>query len=350
MRVPVARLGVAALVAVLGGAVVWGFLHNRQEAEQGDEGDQPVGVAGRVLHRDDRTFVVLDSAARRRGGITLATASAVRRPPQIAAYGRVMELDSMTGARDRYASADAAAAQARARLAQTRAEYRRLSLLHADSEIVSTSRLEQARAAYQADSAGEMAASRALRSAAAGLREDFGPVIGDWLRRDPPVLDSVLSGRRVLLQVTLMPPLVLSAPPERTVAVLPSGATVSARFVSWASRTDPEIQGQSFFCLATSGPGLLPGASVEVRVQPHAGAGDDALVPRDAVVWYDGAPWVYVQSPPDEFSRSRIHIEGGAAGAYAVEGLTPGAWVVVRGAGLVLSAEFRSSVPADEDG
>ncbi len=343
MRPSGTRAGVAAMVAILMGAVAWGFVSNRRR------GIVEVAPAARIVRRNGRTFVVLDSMARRRGGVALAAVSALRQPTGISAYGRVMQLDGLTRGRDQYAQAEAAAAQASARLDQARAAYGRLALLHADSEIVSSSSLEAARATYQADSAARMATSRALRSARAALRENFGPVIGGWLAHDPPVLDSLLRGQRVLLQVTLFPPLVLGAPPERAVAVLPSGKTIPARFVSWAAETDPEIQGQSFFCLAPSAPALLPGASVEVRIRPRSGREHGVLVPRSAVVWYEGSPWVYALSRPNELARRRIRIDGRTGDAYAVEGVEPGARIVVRGAGLVLSEETLSSMPAEDD-
>lgn len=342
------RAAAAVLVLGLAGAIAWGFLRGRREAAREARSERPVRAAASVLRRDGRTFVVLDSAVRRAVGIRLAAADTAREAPELPAYGRAVELGPLTDARDRYAGAAADSRRAAADLQVSRAEYRRVEALHADGQIVPERRLEQARAAFRADQAAAMAAARKERSARAEALEEFGPVLGRWLIGGSGMLDSLLAMRRVLLKVTLPPPLEVASAPDSAAVLLPSGDTVRARFLSEAPRTDPRIQGQSLFYLAPTAPGFRVGATVEVRLRPAGRPSGAALVPPSAVILYEGRPWVYAEGPEDQFGRRPVALLGRTGPDYVATGVRPGTVLVTRGAALVLSQEAGQGPAAAE--
>lgn len=112
--------------------------------------------------------------------------------------------------------------------------------------------------------------------------------------------------------------------------------------------------------------GARPGLPVIARVPEGRGdarrsaespASHAVLVPTDAVVQWEGLAWVYVQRAPGHFVRIRVDtgrpVRGGwlvdAAPAVTPNTLAVGDAVVIRGAQQLLSAEFRSQLPKDED-
>ncbi|MGB6067878.1 MAG: hypothetical protein WBG50_23985, partial [Desulfomonilaceae bacterium] len=146
-------------------------------------------------------------------------------------------------------------------------------------------------------------------------------------------------------QVTLPSNVMIKSPPETARVETASGAKVSAEFVSRSPRTDPRIQGQSFYYVAPAlEAGLLPG----MNVTAYLAAGpklEGMVVPSSAVVWVKGAAWVYVQKPGDRFVRQRVLVDNPVKGGFFVQkGLSPKVRIVVKGAQQLLSEEFRSQI------
>jgi hypothetical protein len=74
------------------------------------------------------------------------------------------------------------------------------------------------------------------------------------------------------------------------------------------------------------------------------------MVPASAAVWYSGGPWVYVQVGEELFARYIVPIDNEIAGGWvAQEVFKPGEALVVNGAQTLLSEEFRSQIPEEQD-
>src|SRR5438477_183906 len=105
---------------------------------------------------------------------------------------------------------------------------------------------------------------------------------------------------------------------------------VDATLRSIAPRVDPNLQGRSFFYLA-SGAKLSTGMNVVARIPTSRGV-SRVIVPPDAVVSWQGRSWVYVRRAPTKFAR----IDASAIKA--------GDEVVTTGAQQLLSEEMRSQL------
>ena len=93
--------------------------------------------------------------------------------------------------------------------------------------------------------------------------------------------------------------------PAAFAEVPPQSARVALAYVSPATRTDPRIQGLSFFYTVPGDSGFLPGMSMLAFL-----ASDRSItglsVPEDAVVHWQGAAWIYRAVGPDAFARHRL--------------------------------------------
>lgn len=69
-----------------------------------------------------------------------------------------------------------------------------------------------------------------------------------------------------------------------------------------------------------------------------------AVIPADAIVWWQDRAWIYRRSSPDAFTRVPISTNQPASGGYVVPDLPPGSEIVTRGAQLLLSEEFRAQL------
>jgi multidrug efflux pump subunit AcrA (membrane-fusion protein) len=129
---------------------------------------------------------------------------------------------------------------------------------------------------------------------------------------------------------------------------LDDGSRRSLEFVSAATKTDPRIQGASFFFTAPASSGLLPGMSV-VAFVPTARAFEGVVVPPSAIVWAQGGAWAYFRTGPNTFARRAVPTDLPApAGGYVMQGQANNAEVVVQGAQMLFSEEFRAQAQVSD--
>jgi hypothetical protein len=81
-----------------------------------------------------------------------------------------------------------------------------------------------------------------------------------------------------------------------------------------------------------------------MRVNVEAAASDSTngiIIPSSAVVWYAGTPWVYFKQGKDQFVRKPISADTEVEAGWFNQGLDANSEVVVNGAQLLLSEEFK---------
>lgn len=74
------------------------------------------------------------------------------------------------------------------------------------------------------------------------------------------------------------------------------------------------------------------------------------LIPRSAIVWLEGEPFVYVQEEKDHFAREEVlNYILVKDGWFVSEKFRPGERIVVAGAQMLLSTEFRDQIKVGEE-
>ncbi len=128
-----------------------------------------------------------------------------------------------------------------------------------------------------------------------------------------------------------------------------AGTRVQVHFISASPRTDPRIQGMSFFYLARAQPGVLAGMAVVA----HLPAGPEVsgfIIPSSAVIWREGKAWVFEEVESDRFTRRPVPTQNPVEkGYFAARGFRAGERVVIQGAQVLLAAEFQPSTARKED-
>jgi hypothetical protein len=123
----------------------------------------------------------------------------------------------------------------------------------------------------------------------------------------------------------------------------------SAHLISVLPQLDPRLQAPSLLYSVAAHPGLIPGISVAVFL-PSGPERNGWLVPRSAVVWWQGKAWCYVEESPGKFTRRTVATSNPIPnGWFVTEGIDPDARVVTVGAQTLFSEEFRSQIQADQD-
>jgi len=99
-------------------------------------------------------------------------------------------------------------------------------------------------------------------------------------------------------------------------------------------------------------PGARPGLPVSAAVAMPGASGRGAFVPQAAIVQWDGLIWVFRRRGTGQYERVRVPGARAVAGGWLVpagEELVPGDTVVVRGAQVLLSEEFKSRVRVGDE-
>jgi hypothetical protein len=123
-----------------------------------------------------------------------------------------------------------------------------------------------------------------------------------------------------------------------TGAVIGPARTAEARLQS--SGLIVEVNGRSAVLLAV---GLVQSAHIATTT-PQAGV----MIPRGAVVRFEGSDWAYVRSGPTRFERRIVQDPiPGDDGFFVPHGFADGDEVVVQGAGALFTAEQSRAVKAD---
>ena len=313
--------------------------------------ERPHLPATRTAIEDGRTVVRLKPEERARLGLETARVTAKVHREELQAYGSVLDLARVTELTNSYASA-----KAQLQTAQARAEVSRSASLRAKNlgQYATTVQVETTEGTYQTDQAALMAADSQLRTLAATAQQEWGPVIGKAIVERSPVITRLIERTDFLMQVTLPPGESLKGGPGLAFAeVPPQSSRVALRFVSAATRTDPRIQGQSFFYIVAGDSGLMPGMST-LAFLPADRTVTGILVPEDAVVHWQGGTWVYRGLSENAFVRHPLKASTPISDdAYVVEDLTGETEIVLKGAQALLSEEMKSllqvSGGADDD-
>lgn len=354
--------------------LVWYFWVGHASKPEKEEGAE---APSRVSVQQGERIVTLDPAIQTKAGIVTSPLKRVIYKKELKAYGTVLDfqpiadlrkvlLDSqkaLADLRNNFGAATAQVEKAKLSLDASRTEYERLKILHEDNRNVSDKALQAGEVAWRSDEATVRSAQETLRSAQESLhtgeqslevsqdtaRQQWGNVIAGWLFEGEPAFERLRQRMDVLIQITLPSDVRIPAPPDSVQIQTGSGAVITARLVSSSPKTDPKIQGMSFFYLAPSQRSILQGMEIRAYL-PVGQTVQGYFVPASAAVLWQGKTWAYVQKDSSNFVRREIPTDTPVQGGWFVAtGFMPSDRIVTQGAELIFSTEFRSQIEKEEE-
>lgn len=336
------------LPAMLAALALGGFMLSRGEQAREAEGEASGHSPVRAAIEDGLTTLTVDEAAQTGSGIQMRALSAIGATSGATVYGTVMDLQPLADLSSRYASTKADLDAAKAAAEAAKAELDRTQALYTDVQNASLKTLQAARSASIAAAAKVKSTQAGVDAIVASARQQYGTTVASWIVSETsPDLTRLLEQREVLLRVVLPgdrggpAPVLLKAAGD-------GAAPFEARLISASPQADPGIQGQAYYYRAAVQ--LAAGARVSARAPAAATAKGGVLIPADAIVWYGGQPWAYVQAAKNRYQRRAVDPSSPQDGAFFVtDGFKPGELVVVRGAQLLLSEESRAQAGSQPD-
>jgi hypothetical protein len=282
--------------------------------------------------------LVLTSAQREAVGIRIEQPLALKSPPQIEAFGTVLDPASLVTELGRLESTRAAATAASAEAARLERLYH-----------------EQAQAslkAWQAAQAQAAEAAAQASAAAVSFRLEWGPLAAWSAARRQALLAALDAGTHTLLRADVPGSHVSGAVAARALLEV-DGVNVGAQVLGTLPRTAPQSQSVGWLLETGAAPaGLGPGARVAVRLQAPPVAG--LMVPAAALVYAEDGTYVYRQiaaGQPGAFRYESVAVKPlvRVGGAWLVQGLVRGDEVVVQGAGVLWSLQGIGGFSAAEE-
>ncbi len=256
------------------------------------------------------------------------------------------------------AQARAELASANAALAAAKVAHERLRKLNADDKNVSDRVVQEALARVSAEEArvagtgvliqtlesglGSLGNARALVAERAGNVMELLAQPGESVEPGTPIL-RLAKLDHLLARVEV--PMGEHLPTSGGARVIPAGFDDRPALVG-------ERVGQTLLYKVASNAEVRPGMAVSVHVALPGATHQGIVIPRSAVVQWDGRYWAYVRDEDnkEKYVRRAVPIDKPVAGGFVVAaGFGKGDDLVIVGAQTLLSEEFKSRNEADSN-
>jgi biotin carboxyl carrier protein len=317
------RMTLLVIAGLASGSCVGG----RDVREAGESAEAPVSSSSRLQQVGDAALLVLDSADERRLGLGFTVLASRATAPQVVLTGEVIPDSS--------------------RVSIVRAPIAgRLVALEGSRwpAFGETVRAGQV--------VGQVSDARPLAVAVGGVVTRVSARPGEMVDAGQSLLE-VTDFTAPLVRVAWAPE-APATPPSRILlsGIDRSGPAVEARLEGPALEADPLTRLPAWLYRATRAwPGARPGLPVSASVPVAGSAQRGAFVPDAAVVQWDGLLWVF-RREAGRYARVRLPGDHAVGGGWLVPDggeLAPGDTVVVRGAQVLLSEEFKSRVRVGDE-
>jgi hypothetical protein len=339
-------VGVLVLVIV---ALAWALVYFARDeiaALSAADADAKTKHEERVGAREGVPIVRISKKTQQGSAITTRPLEAHSLQSRAQIYGSIVSVQPLVELRTRYLAAQNEIRVVQASLTRSAAEYQRMQTLYRDQQMVSLRAMQAAESDWKSDQAKRAAEENSVANIRAAARQQWGEVMSRYALGSDREFDAWISGKQVLVQLAWGLDQTAAQPPA-AIMIAPAGGEekpVAAQYVSPAIQADTEVAGRTFWYRAP-GLGLRVGMRVTAALDDAAGARKGVSIPFNAQVWHAGKAWVYVKRDDDTFERREVATgESTGTGWFNGAPFKPGDAVVVSGAQLLLSEEFRYQI------
>lgn len=341
----------ALLIIVLFWVLVF-YGKDEYEAYQNSQEEEIEGPS-RVTEKSGISVVNLPLATQQNSGITSSKVKSIHFLGEVRSFGNVVNIDSLIDAKSNYLNLKTNVNLARANSQQNIQQYQRLKTLNDDDKNVSDRAVQEALASVNSDNANIKSYELQLTNLKNSTRLRWGEALSALIfnEKSPVHLSNLIERKNVLIQVSL--PLETKTPASSsTIKITPlndAGMQIQAIYVSPAATADTNGFGKTFYYSAPADQ-LRIGMRVNVELgDTKNNAVEGVIIPSGAVVWYAGTPWAYFKQGRDQFIRKPISTDNEVDTGWFNKNLSADSEVVVNGAQLLLSEEFKYLIKNEND-
>lgn len=314
--------------------------------------EEEIESADRVRQEDGISIVSLPAAVQKNSGITTAKVAAFSYQNEVKSFGTVVAIDELIDAQAKRLHLNAALKTAQANKSHHQQQYARLQALNADGKNVSDLAVQQAAVALKNDEAAVQSHALQINNLKTSLTLKWGSYLANLATQQQPSprLKQLLARKMMLVKVSL--PFNVEDPKkgdEIYITPLNSNKPTKARYLAKAAGVDANGAGKTYYY---SAPAQQLRTGMRVSVVASAGKTDAVagiVIPSAAVVWYAGTPWAYFKEGDDEFVRKPISADIEIDAGWFNTGFDTDSELVIKGAQLLLSEEFKYLIKNEND-
>lgn len=316
------------------------------------EQEEEIEGVDRVTQEDGISIVSLPVAVQKNSGIKTAKVDVFSYQNEVKSFGTVVAVDGLIEAQGQLLNLNAALQAARANSRHHQQQFERLRALNADEKNVSDLAVQQAAITIKNDQAAIQSYILKINNLKTGLSLKWGSYLANLATQQQPskLLKKILSRKIMLIKVSL--PFNVEDPKKGDVidiTPLNSNKSTKANFVSKAAGVDSNGAGKTYYYYAPADH-LRTGMRVSVVASSgEVGAIEGIVIPSSAVVWYAGTPWAYFKEGDDAFVRKPISADIEIDAGWFNTGFETDSELVIKGAQLLLSEEFKYLIKNEND-
>ena len=328
------------------------YAKDEYEAYQNSHEDE-IATPNHISEKDGINIVSLSAATQQNSGITTAKLASSSFAGKAKSTGSVIAIDSLIEAKANYLRAKSEIALSRAASGNNLQQYQRLKTLNEDDKNVSDKVVQDALVAVNADKAKISVAELQFINLQNAVKLQWGETLSGLVFSDKlaPHLANLLNRKNVLVQVSLPPESIApTAGSTLNLSLLnASGAAIKAIYISPATQSDVINIGKTFYYSAPA-ESLRIGMRVIAETDAsNSKTSNGVVIPNQAIVWFGGKPWAYFKqgknkAGEDQFARKPISTDTEIAGGWFNQSLNNSSEVVISGAQLLLSEEFKNQI------
>ena len=284
-------------------------------------------------------------------GIKTQILAAVQQQPELIVYGSVINPEPLLQLQQQYLAAHAQQNSAKAKFNEAHLNLSRTQNLH-NQDIVSTRRLQEQQAQWEADKAYFDASGYQQQNILATSRIAWGDILTDWfILKQNKTAEEFLQHKAQLLQITL-PPGVKFSNTLHTIFIDEHGdrsAAVPATLISKSPKIDTLTQGESYFFHNKTR--QIPfGAHITAWIREDTTLVNGVNIPKSALIWHLGQAFVFVKSADQQFSMRALanNYTPSLQGYFVMGALQAGEEIVTTGAQTLLSQHLKALIPSED--
>lgn len=292
----------------------------------------------------------LPAARQQLAGIQTQRLQAAQQQTEFSSYGTVVNPEPLLSIRQQYLAASSQQAAAQARYSEAEHNMTRSRQLH-QQDIVSTRRLQEQQALWQADKANLAANSYQQQTIVASSRLLWGETLTSWFTQpQSQAAEQILNHQTQLLLINL--PVNKNLHPSVTTIYIDARGqrqtAVRATLIAASPQIDPVSQGSRYF-FSCQGCNLAYGAHVSAWIPDQQQSTHGVNIPSSALVWHLGQAFVFVKTATDSFSRRHLNdYTPNAHGYFVPSALQAGEEIAITGAQTLLSQQLKGSIPSED--
>jgi hypothetical protein len=317
-----------------------------------NESEEEIESPIHVSEQNGLQVVQLNLATQKNSGISVQPLQAYDYHGNIKVLGTVVSIQTLVDYNSQYQLLKSQLALAESVLPNHQLQYQRYKQLNDDDKNVSDKAVQEAQLLVINDQTHIKTTQAQLKALNDTIVAQWGQPLATLITQHPSPgpLHDLLMQKKVLVQVSF--PLNFKAPEgNSSLLITPIQDDVTpirADYVSQSIQTDISNIGKTYFYSAPADY-LRVGMRVNVVPAQASSSMKGVIVPNQAIAWHGGMAWIYVKTKPDTFLRKPVASDIELDNGWFDNSLTPGTEVVIRGAQLLLSEEFKFQIKNEND-